>query len=100
MANSTLEHLLTIEAEASSLVSEAQNEADSLISENEEKNREAYEERIKEEIKKHETNLEQEKEKIKIRYCEALDAYRNELSGLKSDEKKFSALLNEYIEKG
>jgi len=100
MANGALEHLLTVEAQARSLVDEAQNETDILIRENEEKNREAYEERIKTEIKKHEANLEQEKEKIKNRYAQALDDYRRELSVLKSDEKKFSALLNECIEKG
>ncbi|MCL2210455.1 MAG: hypothetical protein FWB95_00860 [Treponema sp.] len=97
-AGSTLEHLLTVEAQASSLVNEAQKEADRLIHENEERNRTAYEERIKIEIKKHEAQLEQEKEKIKEQYSEALDRCRLELSGVESDVKKFCALLNEYIE--
>jgi len=100
MANSTLEHLLTVEAQARSLVDEAQSEADNLIHENEEENRETCEERIKAEIKKREANLESEKEKIKIKYSEALDGYRRELPGLISNGRKFSDLLNGYIKEG
>ena len=95
MANTTLEHLLTIEAEAQALVNEAQNEADILLHDNEEKNRVLYEERIKAEIKSRESSLDSEKEKIKARYDKELENYRSELSALKSDDKKFSALLNE-----
>jgi len=97
MANSTLEHLLTVEAEASSLVNEAQSEADRLIRENEEKRRAMYEERIKTEIKSREADLEREKERIKKQYSQALDDYRSGLSDVKSDEKRFCSLLNEYI---
>ncbi|MCL2759550.1 MAG: hypothetical protein FWD22_05000 [Treponema sp.] len=100
MGNTTLEHLLEVEAEASAMVENAQKEADKRIRENEEKNRKAYEDRLKIELQKCELTLKEEKEKIKELYQKTLDEYRREIFGIKPDEQGFSALLNEYLKKG
>ncbi|MCL2804507.1 MAG: hypothetical protein FWD26_01025 [Treponema sp.] len=95
-----LDHLLKIEAEASAMVFEAQAEADRRISENEEKNRLCYEERLKLEIQKQESLLETEKKRINDQYQKALDDYREEISRVNINEQRFSVLLNEYLKNG
>jgi len=93
----TLEHLLKIEAEAAALVSNAQTEIDRRIRENEEKNRIAFEEYYKAEILKQQELLKIEKDKVNSQYQKSLDDYREEISCINADERRFSALLNEYI---
>ena len=97
MPGDVLDHLLKIEAEAADLVTNAQNEADRRTRENEEKNRAAYEEHFKAEIQKRELALKKEKEKINDQYHEALNKYHEEVLRVNTDERRFSALLNEYI---
>jgi len=97
MSNSTLGHLLEIEAEAAALVNEAQEEADRRIHENEEKNRADFDRQLKEKIKLRELSLEEEKEKINIQYQKELDDFRREMSGVNADETRFFSLLNEYL---
>jgi len=97
MENKTLDHLLKIEAEASSLVNDAKTEADRRIRENEEKNRMAYEERFKEEAQKREASLKEEKDRLKNQYQEILEKYREELSGVNADEQRFLSLFNQYV---
>jgi len=93
----TLDHLLQIEAKAAALVSDAQAEADRRIHENEEKNRAAYEERFKAKAQILEPSLIEEKEKIRNEYQKALDDYHREISGIKTNEDNFCALLNGYL---
>jgi len=90
----TLDHLLQIEAKAAGLVNDAQAEADRRIHENEAKCREVYEERYKVEAQKLDASLQIEKEKIKSEYQKALDEYRAEISGVKTNVDNFCALLN------
>jgi len=93
----TLDNLLQIEAKASSLVNDAQAEADRRIHDSEEKNHKAYEERYKVEVQKQEAALQKVKEKTKIQYQEELEKYREELSKVTVNTERFSALLNEYL---
>jgi len=92
-----LDHLLKVEADASALVNDAQNEADRRVRGNEEKNRIAFEERIKTEIQEHEKIFNNEKERINNQYNKALQEYRDEISTVTVDEERFSGLLNEYL---
>jgi len=96
-SRSVLDHLLKVEAEAAALVSDAQNEADRRIRDNEEKNRALCEERLKEQIHIHELSFKEEKENIDRRYNEALDKFREELKNVNADESCFRALLNGYL---
>jgi vacuolar-type H+-ATPase subunit H len=98
MENSnTLDHLLDIEAKASALVKDAQEEAEKRIHENEIKNQTAYEERFKVEAQKLEDSLIKEKEKLRTQYKQTLDEYRNEISNININVDRFSSLLNKYI---
>ena len=97
MPNNVLDHLLKVEAEAAALVTDAQNEADRRIHENEEKNRAVFEERLKEETHIQELALKKEKEEISVSYQTALDDFREEIKSVNADERRFRALLNEYL---
>jgi len=98
MENSnTLDHLLDIEAKASAMVKDAQEEAEKRIHENEIKNQTAYEERFKVEAQKLEDSLIKEKEKLRTQYKQTLDEYRNEISNININVDRFSSLLNKYI---
>lgn len=97
MANEVLDHLLKVESDAAAMVSGAQAEADRRIRENEENNRTGWEERFKAEIHTREAVLENEKEKVKQKYNEALEEYRREISAHKTDVKKFCDLVNSIL---
>ena len=96
-SRSVLDHLLKVEADAAALVSDAQNEADRRIHENEERNRAAYDKRLKEEILKQELSLAKEKENTGRLYKEALNKFHEEIKNINADEDSFRALLNEYL---
>jgi len=100
MANTTLEHLLEIEAQAAAMVNDAQEEADRRVRENEEKNRLTFEERYKAEIQSREESLVDKRKKIQEHYKKTLDDYSAEVSCINVDEKKFSVLFNKYLESG
>jgi vacuolar-type H+-ATPase subunit H len=93
----TLDYLLKIETEAAVLVKDAQAEADRRIHENEEKNRNAFDERFKQELQAHESLLKKEIEKLKEQYQQILEDYRREISGINADMDSFSFLFNSYI---
>jgi len=93
----TLDHLLQIEAKAAALVNDAQAEADTRIHESEEKNRAAYEERFRAEAQSLEASLKDEREKTRKEYQKALDEYQKEISGIKTNEDNFCALLNDCL---
>ena len=98
MENSnTLDHLLEIEAKASALVKDAQEEAEKRIHDSEIKNQAAYEERFKTEAQRLEDALVKEKERLRTHYKQTLDEYRNEISGVNVDVDRFSSLLSKYI---
>jgi len=93
----TLDHLLEIEAEAAALVNEAQAEADRRIRENEDKNRSAYEERFKIEVKSRDEALKKAHDEFKKQYDDELVKYREEISGVNVDLPRFTALFNEFL---
>ena len=97
MPKNVLDHLFKIEAEAAALTAGAQSEADRRIHDNEEKNRAAFEERIKNEIHIQELSLKKEKEEIDNRYQTALNNFHEEIKNVHADERSFCALLNEYL---
>jgi len=98
MENSnTLDHLLEIEAKASALVNDAQEEAEKRIHENEVKNQTAYEECFKTEAQKLEDALIKEKERLRTQYKQTLEEYRNDISNININVDRFSSLLNKYI---
>jgi len=94
---STLDHLLQIEAKAAALVNDAQAEADRRIRESEEKNRASYEERYRLEVQKQEASLKNEIEKTRNEYQKELDEYRSEISGIDNNVERFCAVLNGYL---
>jgi len=93
----TLDHLLKVEAEAAALVSDAQTEADRRIHENEDRNRVAYEERLKAEAVSHRLSLEKEKDIIKNQYKAAFDAFKKKISNVNVNEESFFELFNQYL---
>jgi len=98
MENSnTLDHLLEIEAKASALVNDAQEEAEKRIHENEIKNQTAYEDRFKAEAQKLEDSLIKEKERLRTQYKQTLEEYCNDISNININADRFSSLLNKYI---
>ncbi|MDR2964783.1 MAG: hypothetical protein LBU88_03305 [Treponema sp.] len=96
----TLDILLQVEAKAAGMVKDAQDEADRRIHDSEEKNRAAYEERYKAEILAQNNSLIENQENIKNEYKETLDTYRNDILQIEVNKERFSALINEYLEKG
>ena len=96
----TIDHLLRIETNAASLVGDAQIEADRRINESETNNHAAYEEFFKAKVQELEASLKEEKEKIKNRYDNELDEYREKISVVDVNTERFSALLNDYLASG
>jgi vacuolar-type H+-ATPase subunit H len=92
-----LGHLLKVEAEAASLVSDAIAEADKRIAEAEKNNRAKYEEKYHMELEKFESEFNLEKERIKDQYQKAMEAHNQLLSGMSTDMKRFSLLFNEHF---
>jgi len=100
MAVKALDHLLEIEAQASAMVKGAQEEADKRVHENEEKKRIEFDEFYKARIKKSHEESKKAVEDLKNKYQISLDEYRVQISQMKADTRKFSVLLEEYLEKG
>jgi len=93
----TLDHLLKIEAEAASLLNGAQEEADRRIRESEEKNRNAYEERYRVETQTREADLKKEMDRLKDQYQKELEDYRQQISGINFDMRRFSTRFDEFL---
>jgi vacuolar-type H+-ATPase subunit H len=91
-----LGHLLAIEAEAASLVNDAQAEADRRVDEAEKRHRAAYEQRCREEAARLEAEYQKEKENMNRRYQQELAAYREQLSAITGDTGRFSAALEAF----
>jgi vacuolar-type H+-ATPase subunit H len=92
-----LGHLLKIEADASTLVNDAQAEADRRVLEAEKENQAALEKRYCEESERLESEYLALKQKIRQEYQSELDAYREKLGGARPDTNRFSALLDKLI---
>lgn len=96
----TLDFLLEVEAKASALVNDAQEEADRRTRNSEENLRTAYEERCRAEIQAQENAFLEYVKKVKNDYKDLLDSFRQELLQIKVNREQFRALVNEYLDKG
>jgi hypothetical protein len=94
-----LRHLLDIEADAQSLVDDAQAEADRRTAEMEKQNRARYEERYTREAALLDSRYESELGAIKDEYNKQLDEYRLNLDDHKPDYAEFCRLLDGFMEK-
>ena len=92
-----LEHLLSLEAEAASLVESAQAEADRKIAEAEKQHRAAYDEACAGESTAQETSYIQNVAAVKEDYRKQLDAYREDLKTQPVNTKAFSSLAEKLL---
>jgi vacuolar-type H+-ATPase subunit H len=92
-----LGHLLKIEAEAASLVDDAQAEADRRIAEAEKQNRARYDQAYTKQAAELETAFEGEVARIRGDYQDRLDQYRKSLDAIPVDQGLFSARMDELL---
>jgi F0F1-type ATP synthase membrane subunit b/b' len=88
-----LRHLLEVEAKASTLVDDAQAEADRRIAENERQNRSRYDERYSQEAAELDAAYEKEIAAVKLEYQRQLDEYRESLGAMPVYTDAFSGLV-------
>jgi vacuolar-type H+-ATPase subunit H len=95
-----LGHLLKIEADAASLVDDAQAEADRRVAESEKRNRSRYDEEYAQKAAELDRAFEEEISRIRADYRNQLDDYRKSLDAIPVDQGCFSALMDELLAKG
>jgi vacuolar-type H+-ATPase subunit H len=94
-----LRHLLTVEAEASALVDDAQVEADRRITEGEKQNRRLYDERYGQETARLEAQYGENIEQVKKDYKKQLDFYRENLDAMPVNTEAFIRAVECFLEK-
>ncbi|MDR1411719.1 MAG: hypothetical protein LBI91_05915 [Spirochaetaceae bacterium] len=94
-----LRHLLDVEAEAQSLVDDAQAEADRRIAEMEKQNRARYEEQYTREAALLDSRYEAGLKAIREEYGKQLDEYRLGLGRREPDYAEFCRLLDGFLGK-
>ena len=92
-----IQHLLNLEAEAKTLVTGAQNEADGKISEGEKQNRALYNETFTREVKSLENSLTQNAAAVKEDYRKQLEAYRESLKTMNVNMEAFSRMAEKLL---
>ena len=92
-----LHHLLTLESEASSLVDDAQAEADRRLVEAENERRIVFEKSYAEEVEKLEKIFNEEITAAKAAYKNELSSYRDELKAQPLDMAAFSQLAGQLL---
>ncbi|MDR1024989.1 MAG: hypothetical protein LBL56_04620 [Treponema sp.] len=92
-----LGHLLKVEADAASLVDDAQAEADRRIAESEKQNRSRYDEEYAQKAAELDRAFEDEITRIRADYQDQLEAYRKGLDLIPVDQERFSALMDELL---
>ncbi|GHV60629.1 hypothetical protein AGMMS49587_02580 [Spirochaetia bacterium] len=95
-----LGHLLKIEAEAAALVDDAQAEADRRIAEGERQNRSRYDEQYGREAAELEQGYKKEAAAAKEDYQNQIESYRKSLDAITVNRDRFSALMDDFLEKG
>jgi vacuolar-type H+-ATPase subunit H len=90
-------HLLKIESEASTMVDEAQAEADKRLLEADRQYHVTFEERYSQERKRLENEFQATKEKVQQQYQAELETCRKNVAGINSDTNRFSTLLNKLV---
>jgi vacuolar-type H+-ATPase subunit H len=94
-----LQHLLEVEANAQSLVDDAQAEADRRIAEMEKQNRAQYEEWYTREAAQLDGQYESELGAIKEEYNRQIDDYRLSLNDFKPNYAEFCSILDDFLGK-
>ena len=92
-----LQHLLEVEAEAASLVSDAAKEADKRIAEAEKQNRLVFDAEYAKEAEALETQYKADVVGIKEEYQRQLDDFRHGLDAIKTDTDNFSRLFESFL---
>jgi vacuolar-type H+-ATPase subunit H len=92
-----LQHLLEVEAQALTLVDDAQAEADKRVSEAEASNRSRYEERYGAEATALDEHYETEVASVRADYNRQLEEYRQSLGALNADRSAFSRLVDSFL---
>ena len=93
-----LHHLLNLEADADSLVNNAQAEADRRIAEGEKQSRARYDDVYSAEVKVLEENLLRSIAAVKDQYHSLLEEFRESLSARPVDMEAFSALAGKFLD--
>jgi regulator of protease activity HflC (stomatin/prohibitin superfamily) len=94
-----LQHLLAVEANALTLVNDAQTEGDRRIAEAEKQNRARYDEQYGAEAAALDGQYEQERAVIQGEYDRELETYRQSLDAMKTDSVSFNRLLDRLLGK-
>jgi vacuolar-type H+-ATPase subunit H len=92
-----LRHLLEIEAQASSLVDDAQAEADRRLKESEEQNRTRYDEEYRSLVEKLEAGYKQRLGAVRAEYTESLENYRASLDSMPRNAPGFNILAHKLM---
>ncbi len=92
-----IEHLLSLEHEASSLLVDAQTTADKRVSEARARADEAYKKQYGELLSKADVELKSESDKITKNHEAAFSAYQNRISASEKDVPAFNALLDKLF---
>ncbi|MDR2363996.1 MAG: hypothetical protein LBD65_06235 [Spirochaetaceae bacterium] len=94
-----LRHLLEVEAEASTLVDDAQAEADRRITEGEKRNRRLYDERYSQETDRLEVQYGEKIARVKEDYKKQLDFYQDSLDAMPVNTEAFIRTIESFLEK-
>ena len=92
-----LQHLLSLESEATALVDNAQAEADKRISGGEKQNRARYDEAYAGEVKALEASYNEKTNLAKDSFREKLEAYRDSLKTASVNMEAFSLLTQKLL---
>ncbi|GAB1481713.1 hypothetical protein MASR2M78_05280 [Treponema sp.] len=92
-----LQHLLEVEAKASSLVSDAQAEADKRTTESEKEARASYDLVYSARVKDLEAEFQKSIQEARSDFTIQLDAYRTEISRSKTYPERFSTLVHKLL---
>ncbi|MDR2746455.1 MAG: hypothetical protein LBB77_03325 [Treponema sp.] len=95
-----LGHLLKIEADAAAMVDDAQAEADRRVAESEKQSRTRYDEEYGRRAQELDSRFEEELRRIRADYQAQLEAYRESLDSIPVDQGRFSALMDDLLNKG
>jgi len=95
--NDIFQHLLSLDEEAKTTVTGAQDEADQKISAGEKQNRAAYNEAYTREVESLESHFTQNAAIVKQDYREQLEAYRESLKTMNVNMEAFSRLAEKLL---
>ena len=92
-----LQHLLSLEKKANTLIYDAQTEADRKVAEGEKLNRTRYEEIYSREVELLENNYKQNLSQIREKYRQQLELYKESLKTQSVDMQAFTTLAERLL---